>query len=95
MLCLCKYSDSHFLLSGGNYATIKEMLSHLVFNACYGGKGHTRAVYTTGTWGSPVILPIRDEATYRVSRSIGIYPDNQSQYQQQVSVWFHHDDPPI
>jgi hypothetical protein len=60
----------------------------LVFNnACYGGTGHTRAVYTTGTWESPVILPIQDKSSYRVSCSTGIHPDNQSQYQQHVSVW--------
>lgn len=58
MLCLCKYPDSHFSLTRGNYAAIKEMLFPLfIINAGYGGKGHTRAVYTTGTWESPVILP--------------------------------------
>ena len=100
MSCLRNYPDSHFSLTRGNYATINEiveMLFPLVFNinACYGGKGHTCAVYTTGTWESLVILPIQDKASYRVSCSIGIHLDSQFQYQQHVSVWFHPDDPLI
>lgn len=95
MLYSSKYPDSHFLLNGRNHATIKEMLFLLVFNinACYIGKGRSRAVYHTGTWGLLVILPVQDKASYRVSCSIGIHPDSQFQYQQHVSVLFHRDDP--
>ena len=62
MLCLRKYPDFNFSLTGGNYATIKKMLFPLVFNinTCYGGKGHSGGLYTTGTWESPVILLIQD-----------------------------------